>query len=104
MKILIPLAVLSATLVVAPASAPAAEARQVVSYGDLDLSRSRDVAKLDRRIRTAVEAACGPASDADVKGKNELRRCHQLTLERVADQRARAIALSRPAAVLASTQ
>jgi UrcA family protein len=66
-----------------------------VNYDDLDLSKDRDVRILDRRIRIAVEKACGPQSDADPAGNNEVRRCRAETLALVTAQREVAIAGAR---------
>jgi UrcA family protein len=59
----------------------------VVSYADLDLSTDAGVRKLDRRIRSAVEEACGPISSADPAGKNEVRECRAETLASARAQR-----------------
>ena len=58
-----------------------------------------DVAKLDRRIRLAVRAVCGEASDADLQGKNEVRRCRQATLAHVTARRDGLVADARPTTV-----
>lgn len=75
---LIALAALSA----APAEAETArEVRSVrVGYSDLDLRSPEGAAKFHRRIRSAVADACGTASDADLRGKNEARRCRAETM------------------------
>ncbi|HEY9552812.1 UrcA family protein [Allosphingosinicella sp.] len=94
--------IILAALVAAPLLAPAlaqeaalADQTEFVSYDDLDLGNAADVRILDRRIRTAVEAACGPASNADPAGRNEVRRCRAETTARVAAQRNVAIAEAR---------
>ena len=66
-----------------------------VSYGDLDLSREADVRIFDRRIDAAVKEACGPASDADPAGNNDVRRCRAETKARIAARRDGAIAEAR---------
>jgi UrcA family protein len=68
-----------------------AERRQVVSIGDLDLSREAHVRKLNRRIAIAVAEVCGAASDADLAGKNDVRRCRAETTSRLTAERERAI-------------
>src|SRR3546814_11412153 len=95
--------IILASLVAAPLLAPAlaqeaalADQTEFVSYDDLDLGNAADVRILDRRIRTAVEAACGPASNADPAGRNEVRRYRAETTARVAPQRHVAIAEARP--------
>lgn len=76
----------------APAQEPLGQRTQVVSYADLDLARDADVRKLDRRIGRAIKDVCGTASDVDLEGKNEVRRCRVLTSESLAAERGRALA------------
>lgn len=102
MNRIIILAALVAAPLLAPAFAPAlaqeaalADQTEFVSYDDLDLVNEADVRILDRRIRTAVEAACGPASNADPAGRNEVRHCRAETTTRVAAERDVAIAEAR---------
>ena len=85
----------------AAAQGPAADRTQIVSYADLDLSREADVRELDRRIDRAVKQVCGIASDIDLEGKNEVRRCRTLTSASLAAERGRALAsASRPSPVV----
>lgn len=82
-------------LFVAPLVAGQAEAQgtQVtVGYADLDLSDPADVAKLDRRIRAAAQAACGKPSAADLEAQNDLARCRADAQARAALQRSQAMA------------
>jgi hypothetical protein len=107
MKTLISLAALGVALGAAPAfaQAPTFESRpQVVRYADLDLASEAGRTALDRRIRAAIDEACGGASDADLEGSNQVRRCRTETRARVALQRDRAIASAQPASrtILAS--
>lgn len=76
----------------AQAQSPAAERTQVVSFADLDLAREAGQRKLDRRIARAVKQVCGTASDADLEGKNEVRRCRALTGASLSAERSRALA------------
>ena len=97
MKTLLPLAALAALAFTAvPAAsapqAPAGSATVAVHFADLDLNSRAGVAKLDRRIRAAVETACGSASSFDVRGKNQVRKCREETLTVVAAQRDQVIA------------
>jgi UrcA family protein len=64
----------------------------VVSYADLDLRTEAGVRTLDRRIRIAVQQACGPVSAFDPAGKNRARECEELTLAATRAQRDVAIA------------
>ena len=102
MKTIIVLAAFAATLSAVPA--PAQEpVRQVVQTADLDLANPRDVARLDRRIRSAVAAACGPVSAADPAGANAARQCRAETRPGVALERSRAMAAAkRPTEVAAA--
>ena len=63
-----------------------------VQVADLDLSTARGQRALDLRLTQAVKQVCGTASDADVAGKNEVRRCRVETLARVASERDHRIA------------
>lgn len=96
MKTILALAALAAAFTAAPASAQepiaALGGTIVVRTADLDLSSDRGVSKLDRRIRTAAELACGTASDFDLRGKNKARRCRAETIASVSPQREAAIA------------
>jgi UrcA family protein len=76
----------------ASAQPPLPEQARAVSYADLDLSREKGVRILDRRIAQAVKQVCGVASDVDVRGKNEVRRCRALTNASLAGKRDRALA------------
>jgi UrcA family protein len=95
--LLILAAALGTALVAAPASAqPATTTRaQIVHVADLDLARAAGRARLDQRLRFAVETACGTASDADLHGQNLVRRCRIETSRRVAAQRNAVLAARR---------
>jgi len=83
----------------------AANGQLVVSYADLDLSSEAGVRTLDRRIRTAVQQACGPVSDFDPAGKNRVRDCQDETLALARAQRDVAIAAANgPAQVQLASQ
>jgi UrcA family protein len=94
MKKILILAAAALTLSASPAFAQsaAAPAQVVVSYADLDLSTQRGARALDRRLRTAVQLACGPTSDADPAGKNDVLECRAETLAEARAQRDIAIA------------
>jgi UrcA family protein len=100
MKTLLPLAALAAAFLPAPAFAqpPAASTTIVVRTADLDLGSPAGAAALDRRIRIAVDMACGDASAADLHGRNRVLRCRADTLAAAAVQRAAATGLARRAA------
>jgi len=94
MKTILTLAAAAIAFSAAPASArdAAGSSRLAVSYADLDLSTARGVQRLDRRIRTAVETACGPISVADPHDTNRVRQCRAETLAFARAQRDAAIA------------
>ena len=71
---------------------PPAIATSTVQMADLDLSSSKGQKLLDRRLSQAVKEVCGTASDADVAGKNDVRRCRVETLAKVASERDQRIA------------
>jgi UrcA family protein len=77
------------------AQAPASAERVIVSYADLDLASQGGVATLNRRILTAVQAACGTPSDSDPRGKNAIQSCRHRTFDQASSQASRAIALAR---------
>jgi UrcA family protein len=98
MKILLSLAAAFAAVTASPLLAqPAGSATIAVHTADLDLRSPAGVAALDRRIRAAVELACGDLSDVDLHGKNAAQRCRAETRAQVTAQRAIAIALTRQA-------
>lgn len=84
-------------LLLAAAATPAlAEAPVVatstVQTADLDLSSVQGQRALDHRLAQAVKEVCGTASDADVAGKNQVRRCRTDTLAGLASERDERIA------------
>ena len=88
-------ALVAASLSLVPATAqPAAagEQRQVVHYGDLDLSRADGVRALDNRLRAAIQRACGPTSPADPVGIRAVRECRADLRAAVADRRNQVLA------------
>ena len=85
-----------ATLLAFTATPAFAEApvqvQSTVQTADLDLSTARGQRALDLRLTQAVKQVCGTASDADIEGKNEVRRCRAETLARLASERDERIA------------
>ena len=69
-------------------------ATSTVQTADLDLSTSKGQQALDRRLQRAANEVCGIASDVDLEGKNEVRRCRADTLASVANERDQRIAAS----------
>jgi UrcA family protein len=85
-----------ATLLAFTASPALAEppviATSTVQTADLDLSSKAGQRALDHRLFVAAKEVCGTASDADISGKNDVRRCRVETLARVASDRDQRIA------------
>lgn len=75
-----------------PAFAEPVIATSTVQTADLDLSSAKGQQALDRRLSMAVKEVCGTASDADIEGKNEVRRCRADTLVQLASERDQRIA------------
>lgn len=94
MKTLFTLAALAAATIVAPVSAQettTGNSPYRVSHADLDLRTDAGIRSLDRRIDHAVGKACGWASDFDIAGQNEIRRCRKQAVAAAAAQRNKAI-------------
>jgi UrcA family protein len=94
MKPILAFAVAVAALAGSPAlSQPVADGGEiVVSYADLDLTTRGGIRSFDRRIRTAVEQACGPISSSDPAGRNDVAQCRADGLALARAQRDTAIA------------
>jgi UrcA family protein len=71
---------------------PPLVATSIVETSDLDLSSQSGQQALDRRLSQAVKEVCGTASDADVAGKNDVRRCRVETQAGLASERDQRIA------------
>ena len=63
-----------------------------VQTADLDLSSSAGQRALNHRLALAAKEVCGTASDIDVAGKNDVRRCRSETLAALASERDQRIA------------
>jgi UrcA family protein len=75
-----------------PALAEPITVSSFVETADLDLSSAKGQRALDRRLELAVKEVCGTASDVDIAGKNEVRRCRVDTLAKVTGERDQRIA------------
>ena len=67
----------------------------VVQTADLDLSSAAGQRALERRIAQAAREVCGTPSDADLEGKNDVRKCRKDTIARVSAQREQLLASAR---------
>ncbi len=63
-----------------------------VQIADLDLSSAAGQRALNHRLALAAKEVCGTASDIDVAGKNDVRRCRAETLAALASERDQRIA------------
>jgi UrcA family protein len=63
-----------------------------VRTADLDLSSAAGQQALNHRLTIAAKEVCGSASDVDVAGKNEVRRCRHDTLANLSADRDQRIA------------
>ena len=75
-----------------PALAEHVIATSTVQTADLDLSSAKGQRALEQRLNQAVKEVCGTASDVDIAGKNEVRRCRVETLAIAASERDQRIA------------
>ena len=75
-----------------PALAEPITVTSTVQTADLDLSSAKGQKALDFRLVQAVKEVCGTASDVDVAGKNDVRRCRLETLAGLASERDQRIA------------
>jgi UrcA family protein len=75
-----------------PALAEPITVSSTVQTADLDLSSAKGQRALDRRLELAVKDVCGAASDVDIAGKNEVRRCRVDTMAQLASERDQRIA------------
>ena len=91
--------ILFASLAASLALALPAAAQDVsiaVPYGDLDLRSDSGVKRLDTRIRHAIESICGNSgTETLLLTKRIVRKCGQVALELVEDDREVAIARAR---------
>lgn len=79
------LAAFGATLVLAvasilaatpqPAQAAPEQRTRTVPYGDLDLTRTEGLQRLERRVATAIEAVCAPAPSKQLSARRDYRAC-----------------------------
>jgi UrcA family protein len=97
-------ALLTAGLIkAAPAIAQTADQPEIavslVRTADLNLTTESGQRQLDHRIANAAREVCGTASDVDVEGKNEVRKCRDETLARAQLQKASVLAADRGALI-----
>ena len=96
----------AAAIKAAPALAEPVEAQTYVSHvqtSDLDLSSTAGTRELQQRLTLAARDVCGTASDVDIAGKNDVRKCRDDALARASNDRAALIAAASRGAVIAIT-
>ena len=64
----------------------------IVKTADIDLDSEAGQRQLDRRLAQAAREVCGTASETDVEGKNDVRKCRDETLARAAADKQAALA------------
>lgn len=75
----------------------------LVHTSDLDLSTENGRRQLDRRITKAAREVCRTASDIDLEGKNDVRRCRDETVARAQLQKSAVLATVGRVAPIAVT-
>lgn len=80
---------------------PAQTFVSMVRTADLDLRTDAGREALEHRLANAAREVCGIASDADIRGKNEVRRCRDETLANATSQKDSVIAAAEPGALIA---
>lgn len=101
---LITTGVIKAAPALAEAPGPASDINvSLVRTADLNLGSAEGQRKLDRRLVKAVREVCGIASDADVEGKNDVRKCRDETLAKARGQRDAVLAEAEGEALIAVT-
>ena len=71
---------------------PPVTVSSTVQTADLDLSSQAGQRALNHRLSIAAKEVCGTASDVDVAGKNDVRKCRAETLANLAGERDQRIA------------
>ena len=75
----------------------------LVHTADLDLNSASGRHQLDLRLALAAREVCGTASNLDLQGKNEVRKCREDTLAQAKAKRDTLIAAASRRDVIAIT-
>lgn len=100
-------ALLTALLITAapaPAQTSAGEAQthvSLVATADLDLGTEAGQRQLRHRLARAAREVCGVASDADLRGKKEVRKCRSEAIARASEQSDALLAAAERGAAIA---
>ena len=76
----------------------------IVRTADLDLASAEGRKALNHRLSIAARDVCGVASDADLEGKNDVRRCRADVLARAHAERDQILAGRIDGAVIAMSK
>ena len=79
-------------------------ATATVQTANLDLSSQAGRSALDHRLAQAVKDVCGSASDVDIAGKNDVRRCRVETLANLTAERDERIAAASGSPILVAAR
>ena len=106
--ILTSFAITAGVIKAAPAFAETAQAPtsvnvSLVRTADLDLASSQGQRQLDQRLANVAREVCGTASDVDIEGKNEVRKCRDSTLAKARSQRDAVLAAAERGALIGVT-
>jgi UrcA family protein len=96
----------AAAIKAAPAIAEPVEPTVNVSLvrtADLDLASERGQRALDARLVVAAREVCGSASEADLEGQNDVRKCRTDVLAKAIGQRDQLVAAVRRGIQIAIT-
>ena len=75
----------------------------LVRTSDLNLGTAAGQKQLDLRLAHAAREVCGTASDVDIEGKNEVRKCRDETLAKAQVQKSSVMAAAGNGTTIAIT-
>lgn len=75
----------------------------LVRTSDLNLGTTAGQRQLDQRIAHAAREVCGVASNVDIEGKNDVRKCRNETLAKAEVQKSSILAAAGRGATIAIT-
>jgi UrcA family protein len=107
LKIILGSALVTAALikgVPALAETPSQTNVSIVRTADLDLSTRTGQRQLDRRLVTAASEVCGEASDVDLKGQNDARKCRNAVLAAAREKAESIVAAKADTAVVVASR
>lgn len=93
-----------ALLPVPAVAEPVSTFSSIVQTADLDLATQAGRRVLDRRLSIAVSEVCGAASDVDIEGKNDVRRCKEETYARATQERDLRVAQSSARPIIVASR